>query len=133
MRFQVIQHLLAVLLTLFSSARSPHRVRSTPPAPPPQSEPRRINPETDLVYLGAFKLPKIPYVSTGYPQWSYGGSGATYNPDHNSIYAVGYGDCTVFSVRQLRLRIHDPAACHLAGEERRGAERRSDTLSPLLT
>jgi len=51
----------------------------------------RIMP-SDFEYLGAFRLPYIEQTDSSGRTigWHWGGTGATYNPDHNSLFIVGH-------------------------------------------
>ena len=67
------------------------------PATPPPFTDEQINPDTDLEYLGAFKM---PMGAIGSSSWSYGGNGMTYYPGGDplgdtdgfpgSLYGVGH-------------------------------------------
>ncbi len=46
--------------------------------------------KSDLIYEGAFKVPKGKLGSTTYSKFSYGGSALAYNPSRNSLFIIGH-------------------------------------------
>ena len=46
--------------------------------------------ETDLEYLGAFRVPQGDFGSPQYSGFNYGGTALTHNPRHNSLFMVGH-------------------------------------------
>lgn len=53
------------------------------------AEERRLV-ETDLAYLGAFRVPQGDFGSPQYSGFNYGGTALCYNPHHNSLLMVGH-------------------------------------------
>lgn len=45
--------------------------------------------QSDLTYLGAFRVPQGDYGSPQYSGFNYGGTALTYNPNRNSLFLVG--------------------------------------------
>jgi len=50
----------------------------------------RLLVETDLEYLGAFRVPQGDFGSPQYSGFNYGGTALTYNPHNNSLFMVGH-------------------------------------------
>lgn len=46
--------------------------------------------ESDLEYMGAFRVPQGDYGSPLYSGFNYGGTALTYNPNNNSLFLVGH-------------------------------------------
>src|SRR5512141_3173961 len=46
--------------------------------------------QSDLEYLGAFRVPQGDYGSPSYSGFNYGGTALSYNPVNNSLFLVGH-------------------------------------------